>query len=206
MAWNLNGELIETCSCNSHCPCWFGVPELMKMDQGWCDSVLLFRMDSGTKDGVDLGNTAVVLGVDFPGPTLMDGNGTGRLYVDDSASDDQRRELDAIFQGKAGGPMEILGGLISTWLPSSYCKIAIEDEGDKVTAKVGDMGELRSEILNNEQGEAMTLKNAGFALAFQFDNAEMKIAPSGSTWRDPDLPRSFETYSGARAPWQWAVS
>jgi hypothetical protein len=34
MAWNLTADFIETCSCNMLCPCWYGVRELMVMDQG----------------------------------------------------------------------------------------------------------------------------------------------------------------------------
>ena len=206
MGWNLSGELVESCSCNALCPCWFGVQELMKMDQGWCDGALFFRAREGSSNGVDLGGTTVVVAYDFPGPTLFDGNGTGRLHVDEGASDDQRRELEAIFQGKVGGPMEIIGGLISSWLPSNYCKIDVDDDGSKLHAKVGDVGEVRSEVLNNDNGDAMTVKNAGFALTFQFDDAIFKVAPTATKWSDPDMPRSFETRSGGRAPWQWSVS
>ena len=45
----------------------------------------------------------VVLTMDFPGPTLFDGNGTGRIYVDDGATAEQRGEFESIFQGKSGG-------------------------------------------------------------------------------------------------------
>jgi hypothetical protein len=34
MTWNLNGKMIESCSCNMLCPCWFGIKELMIMDNG----------------------------------------------------------------------------------------------------------------------------------------------------------------------------
>jgi hypothetical protein len=44
MAWNLKGQLVESCSCNMFCPCWFGVQDLMIMDQGWCAGVLGFRI------------------------------------------------------------------------------------------------------------------------------------------------------------------
>lgn len=205
MGWKLSGELIESCSCNTLCPCWYGVQELMKMDKGWCDSALLFRAREGSSNGVDLGGTTVVLATDFPGPTLMDGNGTARLHIDEGATDEQRRELETIFQGKVGGPMEILGGLMSSWLPTNYCKIDIEDDGKKLKAKVGDVGEVSSEVLENESGDAMTTRNAGFAVAFNFDDLTFKVAPSGTRWSDPDMPRSFETHSGARATWQWAV-
>ena len=115
MAWNLTADFIETCSCNMLCPCWYGVRELMVMDQGWCASTWLLRVQQGQADGVNLGGRILAIALDFPGPTLYDGNGTARLYLDDGASADQRRELEAIFQGTKGGPMAILGGLVTTW-------------------------------------------------------------------------------------------
>ena len=56
------------------CPCWFTVQELMIMDQGWCASAIAFRARDGNSDGVALGGRTVVFAVDFPGPTLFDGN------------------------------------------------------------------------------------------------------------------------------------
>ena len=105
MAWRLTGQLIETCSCNMLCPCWFTVQELMIMDQGWCASAIAFRTREGNSDGVALGGRTVVFAVDFPGPTMFDGNATARLYVDEEANADQRRELEAIYSGQKGGPM-----------------------------------------------------------------------------------------------------
>lgn len=206
MSWNLNGELIESCSCNAHCPCWFGVPELMKMDQGWCDSALLFRLESGVSNGVDLSGCNLVFGAGFPGPTLMDADGTGRLYVDEGASEEQRLELEAIFQGKVGGPMEVLGGLMSNWLPTTYCAIDIQDDGEELIARVGDIGEIKSSVLKNEAGKVVTMQHAGFASLFNFPDEKFAIAPTGGRWADPDLPREFETSSGTRARWSWGVA
>ena len=206
MSWNLSGELVETCSCNTLCPCWFGVQDLMKMDKGWCDDTLLFRLTRGESNGVDLHGCTVVLGVDWPGPTLLDGNGTARLYIDEAASAGQRRELESIFHGKVGGPMEILAGLMSTWLPTSYCAIDLKDDGSELSARVGEVGEIKSSVLKNEAGDAMTVQHAGFAGAFQFDDERFKVAPSAARWTDPDLPRAFETHSGARADLTWRIA
>jgi len=206
MGWNLRGELIETSSCNVHCPCWFGVQEFMEMDRGWCDNALLFRVEGGESNGVDLSGRTVVLGAAFPGPTLFEADGTARLYIDDGASEEQRAELEAIFQGTVGGPMEILGGLMSKWLPTNYCAIDIQDDGDELKAKVGDVGEVRSSVLKNEAGNAMTMQHAGFAGGLQFLDEKFSVAPSSSRWADPDLPREFETRSGARAAWIWNVA
>ena len=109
MAWNLTADFIETCSCNMLCPCWYGVRELMVIDQGWCASVWLLRVQQGNAEGVTLGGRTLAMAFDFPGPTLYDGNGTARLYIDDGASAEQRRELEAIFQGTKERPYGDLG-------------------------------------------------------------------------------------------------
>ena len=100
MPWSLTAEIIETCSCNMLCPCWFAVKELMVFDREYCASPLLFRIQEGDADGMDIGGLPVVVAFDFPGPTLFDGNATARLYISDSASPEQRGMLEPIFQGK----------------------------------------------------------------------------------------------------------
>ena len=76
MAWNISGELIETCSCNMLCPCWFGQADLMLMDQGYCGTSLLLRIREGAYDSVDLSGQNAIISLHFPGPTLFDANGT----------------------------------------------------------------------------------------------------------------------------------
>ncbi|MDA2928180.1 DUF1326 domain-containing protein, partial [Acidobacteria bacterium AH-259-G07] len=182
MAWNITAQMIESCSCNMLCPCWFAVQELMVMDQGWCAGAMLFRVQEGSSEGVNLGGRTLVVATHFPGPTLYDGNGTARVYIDEGTNADQRRELEAIFQGKKGGPWEIVGGLVTKWLPTQTTKIEIREDGDSLTATVGSFGQVKSQRLKDEAGRPMTLKNAGFASALQFENLTMELAPSGSQW------------------------
>jgi hypothetical protein len=202
MAWNITAQMIETCSCNMLCPCWFGARELMVMDQGWCATAIVYRVQQGNSDGVNLGGCTVVLVADYPGPTLFDGNGTARLYIDAAANADQRRELEAIFQGKKGGPMEALGGLVTKWLPTQATKIGIQEQDDTLIATVGNIGQVKSQRLKNSQGRPTTMQNAEFTTIFGIDPAE--LAPSGSQWSDPDL-RRFETKSGVRGTFNWSA-
>jgi len=203
MTWNLSGKLVESCTCNMLCPCWFGVKELMIMDKGYCASPLLFRVREGTADGVDLQGRDVVMTVDFPGPTLLDGNSTSRLYIDDGANDNQVKELENIFQGRKGGPMQLVAQLTSKWLSTQRTKIEINDDGNNLTATVGKFGKIKSEQLKNEAGQIMRLQGAGFASAFQFEDETFNLAPSDSLWSDPDLPHQFSTKSGAVAKFTW---
>ncbi len=205
MAFNMTAQFIETCSCNMLCPCWFGVKDLMVMDQGWCASAWLFRIQQGSSDGVNLGGRTVIVGRDFPGPTLFDGDGTARVYIDEEANADQQRELEAIFQGTKGGPLEVIAGLVTKWLSTQTTKIEIQEGDDTLTVNAGSFGHLKSQRLKDEEGRAMTLQNAGFASALQFDDETIHLAPSDSQWSDPEMPHQFETKSGAVANFTWSI-
>ena len=200
MAWRLTGQLIETCSCNMFCPCWYTVQDLMVMDQGWCASAITFRTREGSSDGVALGGRTVVFAVDFPGPTLFDGNGTARLYIDAGANAEQRRELEAICSGQKGGPMAGIAPLVAKWLPSRSAKIDVDDGGDTISVTVGDAGRVESRRLRDPQGQGFTMRGGGFVTGLGMQ--EVDLAPSGSRWTDPDL-RPFETKSGARGEFTW---
>jgi hypothetical protein len=202
MAWNLKGQLIESCSCNMFCPCWFGVQDLMIMDQGWCCGVLGVRISEGSSDGVALDGREVMLAVDFPGPTMFDADGTARVFIDDGAHEDQQRELEPIFQGKKGGAMENIAPLISTWLPTKTARIEVSDEGDSIAISADGTGALRSTLLRDPAGTTFELRGGGFVGAFGLEVAE--LAPTASEWSDPDMPKRFETKSGARGDIAWS--
>ena len=104
--------------------------------------------------------------LDWPGPTLLDGNGTTRVYIDDAADTNQQKELEDIFQGRRGGPMQMLSQLVAKWLPTVKTRIDIkEDNGNhNLTAKVGNFGEIKSQQLKNEAGRAMTGTGSRFCL------------------------------------------
>ena len=206
MTWNLSGKMVESCSCNMLCPCWFGVKELMIMDKGYCAGPILFRIQNGNIDGTDLKGRDIVMAFDFPGPTIFDGNATSRLYIDEAANEDQLKILEAIFQGKRGGPMEMISSFSSKWLPTKSTKIDINDDGNNLTASVGSFGKIKSDQLKNESGRTMTLQGAGFASAFGMDDETFALAPSASQWSDPDLPHQFSTRSGAVARFSWRGS
>jgi hypothetical protein len=145
MTWNITGELIETCSCNMLCPCWFGQADLMKMDQGWCATSLLLRVREGSYDGTDLSGQNAVVALHFPGPTLFDANGTGRVYVDEAASEAQQQALEAILQGASGGGLEVAASLLSSWLPTQQVPISVNESDGRVEASLPGVGEQVSQ-------------------------------------------------------------
>jgi hypothetical protein len=200
MAWQLSGRSVELCNCKMLCPCWLG-PE-GEPDQGWCGGALGFDIQRGNSDGVDLSDTKVVLAAEWPG-NFFGGNGTARLYLEESATPEQRRELEAIFSGKKGGLFEALfGAVISTWLSTETTKIEMGWDASPFLC-VGDVGQANLTPLKDATGRPTRVEGAAAMAAFQF--ASMDLASSkGSHWTDPNL-RQWQGDSGTLHQFNWSA-
>lgn len=197
MAWHVTGKFHELCSCNFFCPCWFGPAT---PDQGWCSGALVFDIDRGNADGLDLSGRAVVFVADWPGD-FWAGNGTARLYLDDRASPEQRRALEAIFSGKKGGPLEpVMSGVVSQWLPAKSVPIALS-WGDATTGSIGGAGTIVSQRMKGGAGQPAVIEGAAAMAAFGLERLEVASAV-GSHWTDPDL-RRWDAGSGSVSTFNW---
>jgi hypothetical protein len=198
MAWRISGRSAELCSCKMMCPCWLG-PE-GEPDEGWCSGAFAFEIERGQSDGVDLSGTRVALAADWPG-NFFDGNGTGRLYLDTRASDEQRRELEAIFGGKKGGMFEaVFGGVIKSWLPATVANVDIQ-WGDTTSLAVGDVAKAQLKALDDGAGHPTQVSGAAAQAALQLDG--MQLASSkGTRWADPEM-RAWLGDSGTLHKFNW---
>jgi hypothetical protein len=197
MAWNVSGQAIELCNCNVLCHCWLGPA---KPDQGWCGGAFIFDIQTGSADGVDLSGKKVAFSANWPGD-FWSGNGTARMYLDDSASAEQRRELEAIFSGKKGGLLEpLMGGVISKWLPAQTTKFAMQ-HGENPSVTIGNVGQVTIKPLKDQTGKPTRIQGAAAQAAFQIDS--MHVASSkGSRWTDPEL-RTWEGDSANLMSFSW---
>src|SRR3989304_5650084 len=149
MAWKVSGQSVELCSCKMLCPCWLGPDG--EPDKGWGGGAFAFDIREGNSDGVDLGGSSVAFAAEWPG-NFFGGNGTARLYVDEGAGADQRRELEAIFSGKKGGHLEgVFGAVITKWLPAQVTKVDIQ-WGDNPSVTVGSVGQARVQPMQGAAG------------------------------------------------------
>src|SRR3712207_3356181 len=83
-AYDLEGSLLEVCTCETLCPCWIGEDP----DGGTCQSVLTYHFDRGTIRGVDVSGLTIAAAVFIPG-NILEGNFRQVLFIDDEASDEQ---------------------------------------------------------------------------------------------------------------------
>lgn len=200
MAWQVSGRSMELCSCNAFCPCWLG-PE-GKPDQEWCSGIFGFEVESGNSDGVDLAGSKVILMAHWPG-NFFGGNGSARLFIDDAANADQRRELEAVFSGQRGGFLEgLFGAVVSSWHPVRIGKVEME-WGDNPKVRVDGVGEATLTPFQDAAGKSTTVTNAAAQGAFQIES--MILADCrGSSWSDPDLG-NWEGDSATLHSFSWAA-
>ena len=199
MTWQISGRGMEMCSCKMFCPCWLG-PE-GEPDQGWCSGLFGFDVEQGSSDGVDLGGTNAVLIADWPG-NFFGGQGTARLYIGDTASDDQRRELEEIFGGKKEGFLSALwGAVIAEWLPAQSAKINIGWNGNSLLAVDG-LGQATLEPLADGAGKPTVISGAAAQAALNIDSMNI-AAPRDSRWNDPGL-RDWRPADGVLYDFNWS--
>jgi hypothetical protein len=84
MAWSIRGRYFENCSCDMPCPCTVSFDA--GADKERCNVILIFHVDSGTVDDVDVSDLTVVAVADTP-QVMTDGNWKLGLIVDERASD-----------------------------------------------------------------------------------------------------------------------
>jgi hypothetical protein len=104
--WTISGEYMESCNCDYLCPCIFTNSE-GPVTHDHCTALLVFRIDQGTCDGVDLSGLSFALVV-RSGKIMADGGWVFGAVVDEAANEDQRRALTAIASGEAGGPPSMI--------------------------------------------------------------------------------------------------
>ena len=132
MAYQLEGRLLEVCTCNTLCPCWVGEDP----DGGRCEGVLAWHVDTGVVDGTDVSGHTLVILTHIPG-NILKGNWRVRVYVDDGATRAQMEALLNVWTGKLGGPVADLAKLVGEVAAVEQAPIIFEVKGVNGTLKVG---------------------------------------------------------------------
>jgi hypothetical protein len=132
LAYELEGTLLEVCTCDVLCPCWVGEDP----DGGACEGVLGWHIDRGNIDGVDVSGRSLVIMAHIPGNVLK-GNWTVVAYLDDDTSEEQQQAILDVWTGKLGGPLADLSQLVGTVAGVERVPITFEVQEGKGTLKVG---------------------------------------------------------------------
>ena len=157
MAYQLEGRLLEVCTCNTLCPCWVGEDP----DYGTCDGVLSWQIDRGTVNGVDVSGHNLTILTHIPG-NILKGNWRVVVYIDDKATPEQQDALLGVWTGKLGGPVADLAQLVGEVLGMERVPVTFAVEGAKGTMKYGDYATATLEPFKGATGESTALHDTIF--------------------------------------------
>jgi len=199
--WNISGDYLEACNCDSVCPCpTSGLAA--RPTKGSCDAGLVFHVERGahgptTLDGL---NFAVLLHT--PGPMIA-GNWTVGVIVDERATAAQREALVAIGSGQGGGPMGALGPLVGNFAGVEAKAIRIERDGMRRSVSIPGVLDLAVEgIPGASPAEPIYLDNVGHPAASRLALAKASrshMHAFGINWDDTSGKNN-----GHFAPFSWS--
>ena len=129
MSWRIAGSYVESCNCDPVCPCRRidGQPG-GRSTHGVCMGTLSWILEEGHVDDLDLSGLAVAMAISYSD----DEEGspwTWVLFLDERATEEQRRALQDVFTGALGG--EALEHFPWAWKASTLAgveAVAIEIE------------------------------------------------------------------------------
>jgi hypothetical protein len=195
--YQLEGTLLEVCSCDVLCPCWIGEDP----DQGTCDAVIAYHFDKGTISGVDVSGLSLVGVAHIPG-NVLEGNWRELVFVDDKATDEQTEAILAAFTGKLGGPLADLAELVGEVVGVERAPITHEIVDGAGTLKVGDKVDCKMHPYTGPDGSTTTLNNSVFstvpgspAYVGVADSEKIDIPEHGYQW-------SYEKKNAIQSDWK----
>lgn len=199
MAWSIRGRYFENCSCDMPCPCTVSFDA--GADTERCNVVLVFHVDAGEIDGVDVSDRTVVAVADSP-RVMTEGNWRLGLVIDDQASDEQVGKLGEVFSGQLGGPMEALAPLVGEVLGVQRMRIEVSEHGGRHTLRGGDALEVEIDDVvpfGVEDGQPARLVGV-----FHPANRELTVAKGRSRVGVLGLEWTHQGSSGFSAPFSWS--
>jgi len=149
--WSFDADYLTFCNCDFGCPCNFNA----RPTQGRCDGAGAWRIRTGRSDGTKLDGVVFATAYFFPG-LIEHGNGTTRSYLHRAASGAQRKAVEAICNGSAGGGFfELFAKLATKRYPMMVTDIDLRIDGPRVWLRVGEVMEAETELIRYPDGMAI---------------------------------------------------
>jgi hypothetical protein len=157
--YDLDGTLLEACSCDILCPCWVGEDP----DGGQCYAFNAYHFDRGRIGDTDVSGLNFVRVVQIPGNVLKPKTWRQVVVLDQDATDEQRQALTDAFGGVLGGPLADVAGLIGETVAVELAKIEHDVEGGKGTLRIGDLVDSVMEPYRGPDESVTTLRDSLFS-------------------------------------------
>ena len=167
-----------------------------------CKGYWAVRIDEGTFGDVPLAATRVLVAFDTP-QRMIDGGWLQTIIIDEGASEAQRRALESIFLGHAGGPWAKLASFVATRQPTEFRAITFEDEGPVKRASIVDrLKSVVTQIRGRDKSRPVLFENS-----FNQIHAPTQVIALGESEYDDGVVRFRTTGThGLFSQFDWRVN
>jgi hypothetical protein len=154
-AWNLEGDYFESCNCDVACPCVF----LSDPTHGNCTVLIGWHVVRGKSGRESLAGLNFAIAAITPG-NMLKTKWEVAVYIDEKATPGQRKALESIVSGQAGGPFASLSPLIGKVVGVRYAPIEFRADGKKRSLQIGSVAEMNSEAIAGPDGVEVKIAGA----------------------------------------------
>jgi len=197
--WWARGLLFENCNCQLICPGHVHFDQLCTHDR--CVGYWALRLDQGEFSGIALAGVKAVVAYDSP-RRMIEGSWTEVVIIDQAASVEQRRAVEAILTGQAGGPWAVLGRFVSRRLETRYAPIDLVDEGATKRVRIdGLLDGTVSNIRGRDKEKPVLFQN----IFNQVHAATQGIARGTSRYDDGVIRVRTDGTHGLWSHFEWVV-
>ncbi len=159
MTYEIEGRLLEVCTCNVLCPCWVGEDP----DYTTCDTTIAWGIEKGSIDGVRVDDIVFAVSAHIPKNILTPKSWTAVVYIDDRTSEAQQDALIRLFTGQLGGAVADLAGLIGEVVAVERVPITFTVDGGKGRLLLGSQVTAEMDPFVGATGNPTTLAETVFS-------------------------------------------
>jgi hypothetical protein len=205
--WHLKGDWFDVCKCTIPCPCTFA----QSPTSGDCQGILAWHIREGRYGEIRLEGLNLIAIAEFEGNAWEGAKAKLGMFIDERASEPQRKALELIFGGQGGGWPAQFAQIIGDFRGIEYVPIEFEAAEDLAywAANVPGRVTARAEALTGPTtlpgqrvqthnppgcetgpggiatwGKAIASKAEGFNIKFNWPGRSSKHIPFD--WRGPD--------------------
>ena len=143
--WAYQAEMIAACNCDWGCPCNFN----QKPTNGNCDGVWTAHITSGSCGDTKLDGLKCAFGGRWPG-ALHEGRGSAQLWIDETASAEQREALEGILKGRFQGlPWMIIAATVDNWSDTTYVPFEWTFDAQRSSVNAGNQVRISLDDMRN---------------------------------------------------------
>lgn len=155
--WWVKGLLYENCNCQLLCPAHISFKQLCQGER--CLGFWGVHVREGRFGPLVLAPQNAVVLYESP-PSMHSGGWTVEIYLDQVVDEAQRRALERILTGEAGGPWGILARYVATRLETRIAPIQFADDVARKTLRLeGVLEAVIDSVQSKKTGQLAILAN-----------------------------------------------